>query len=378
MIPFFVADRPMSLNIIKSFFVNHPGVKFGLMSHALVSESFRNLYAHFPCDPSGCWLGTRTSIQSCDNPLGAERLRESVIKAVDYGIFANHPSMPYPKLFDIYEAMGANLGIMKDVFGDARRTWESAKRAVESYARKPRTFKLVLVAQGSSVDDYLWSMDRLAQFSGVELAIGGLLTRKVNSARYSSAGRIAHLDEVLSALRKAHPSRELFVLGCYHPKRHRLFAARSVFASDYKGWIFNYEHRIDRLDNLHFELSELEAQHGTSQELARAARQRTYLGRQAAAARKAYATTKNENAQKSRAKAKHRAQLSKMLRRISILDTQLLHTRSVEANGKLPSSYYDYLLAFRNTLNQTEQEVRIAGVHQYLASEVLPLMVSKS
>src|ERR1043165_559059 len=223
---------------------------------------------------------------------------------------------------------------------------------------------------------YLWSMERLAQFRDVELAIGGLLTRKVNSARYSSAGKIAELDEVLSALQKAHPRRELFVLGCYHPKRHRLFAARSVFASDYKGWIFNYEHRIDRLDNLHFELSQLEAQHGTSQELAKAARQRTYLGRQAAVARKAYATTKNENAQKSKAKAKHRAELAKMLIRISILDRNLLHTRTVQANGKLPSSYYEYLLAFRDTLNQTEQEVRVAGVHQYLATEVLPLMVS--
>lgn len=344
------------------------------MSHALVSESFRNLYAHFPCDPSGCWLGKRTPIQSCDNPLAAEQLRESVIKAVDYGIFASGISIQYPKLFDIYEAMGANLGIMKDVFGDARRTLESAKRAVESYERKPRNFKLVLVAQGTSVDDYLWSMDRLVQFKGVQLAIGGLLTRKINSARYSSAGKIADLDEILSAVQRAHPGRELFVLGCYHPKRHRLFAGKSVFASDYKGWIFNYEHRIDRLDSLHLELSELESLDGCSPELAKAAKRRSSLGRQAAAARKAYATTKNESPEKSITKAIHRAQLSKMLRRISALDTKLLQMRSCESNGSRPSAYYDRLASFRDTLSKTEQEVRIAGVHEYLDREVLPLM----
>ena len=343
MIPFFVVDRPMSLNIIKTFFVKHPGVTFGLMSHALVSESFRALYANFPCDPSGCWLASKQPSVSCGCAGDAKNaLRESVIKAVDYGIFSKGPSLPYPKLFDIYQRMGADLGIMKDVFGDSRRTLESAKRAVESYERRRRTFKLVLVAQGNTVDDYLWCIERLIRLGVGELAIGGLLTRKLNSARYSSAGKLADIDNVLSAVRRAHPGREVFVLGCYHPKRHHLFASRSVFASDYKGWIFNYEHRIDRIDKLHVELMKLEAEQGCSRELAKAARRRRILASQTATERKAYAITKNDSARNSALKAEHRTKLSELLGQVEQLDATLVRLRRSEMTaGNLPALYFN-------------------------------------
>ena len=376
MIPFFVVDRPMSLNIIKTFFVKHPGVTFGLMSHALVSESFRTLYAKFPCDSSGCWLASKQPSVSCDCAVGSrDDLRRSVIKAVDYGIFSKGPSLPYPKLFDIYQRMGADLGIMKDVFGDSRRTLESAKRAVESYQRKPRSFRLVLVAQGNNVDDYLWCIERLIRLGVGELAIGGLLTRKLNSARYSSAGKLADIDNVLSAVRRAHPEHEVFVLGCYHPKRHHLFASRSVFASDYKGWIFNYEHRIDRVDKLHTELMKLEAEHGCSSELAKAARRRHNLASQTASERKAYAVTKNDGARNSALKAEHRTTLSELLRQLGQLDATLVRLRRSEiATRKLPSIYAQCLLAFEDALSHTDQEIRVAGVHEYLNRQVLPLM----
>lgn len=374
MIPFFVVDRPMSLNIVKTFFVNHPGVKFGLMSHALVSESFRNLYASFPCDPSGCWLGTPRLADCCHcGPEAANELRQSVIKAVDYGIFAKGPSLSYPRLFDIYESMGADLGIMKDVFGDARRTLESAKRAVGTYQRRQRSFKLVLVAQGNSLDDYLWCMDRLVQLGVGELAIGGLLRRKVNSARYSSAGKLADIDEILTAIARAHPERELFVLGCYHPKRHLLFASRSVFASDYKGWIFNYEHRIDRIDRLHLELMAIEAKHGCSQDLATVARRRRALAGRTATERKAYAVTKNDGAENSILKAQHRTEFARYLSRVEQLDQLILSLRRAELERNLPK-YAQLFLGFEDAIRQTEQEVRVAGVHEYLKRQVLPFM----
>ncbi len=366
----------MSLNIIKTFFAKHPGVKFGLMSHALVSEAFRGLYADFPCSPSGCWLGSKEQSASCDCTTEVrENLRQSVTKAVDYGIFSKSRSLPYPRLFDIYERMGADLGIMKDVFGDSRRTLESAKRAVESYQRKERRFRLVLVAQGKSVDDYLWCIDRLIRLDLGELAIGGLLTRKLNSARYASAGKLADIDAVLSAVRKTHPGREMFVLGCYHPRRHPLFASRSVFASDYKGWIFNYEHRIDRIDKLNAELTALEAEHDCAPELLRAARWRRVLATQMAAIRKAYATTKNDGAESSSLKAEHRIKLSALSDQVQQLDVKLAGLRRRELVARrLPSSYSKVLLDFEDVLGRSEQEVRVAGVHEYLDRQILPLM----
>jgi hypothetical protein len=374
LIPFFVVDRPMSLNIVKSFFVKHPGIKFGLMSHALVSEAFRGLYATFPCDLAGCWLGERQVSDSClCAPELVNRLRQSVIKAVDYGIFSKGRSLPYPKLFDIYESMGADLGIMKDVFGDARRTVESAKRAVESYERRQRGFKLVLVAQGNSLDEYLWCMDRLTRLGVGELAIGGLLRRKVNSARYSSAGKLADIDSVLSAIARAHPERKLFVLGCYHPKRHQLFESRSVFASDYKGWIFNYEHRIDRIDRLHLELMDIEAQHGCSEELAKVARRRRALAGRTAAQRKAYAVTKNDGSENSVLKAQYRARFAELLGQLERLDEALIRLRRFELTRDLPA-YSEIFLAFEDAIRHTEQEVRVAGVHEYFNEQILPLM----
>jgi hypothetical protein len=364
----------MSLNIVKTFFVNHPGIRFGLMSHALVSESFRGLYATFPCDRSGCWLGEKRLSNCCRcGPEVASGLRQSVIKAVDYGIFAKGRSLSYPKLFDIYDSMGADLGIMKDVFGDARRTLESAKRAVETYERGRRSFKLVLVAQGNSLDEYLWCMDRLVQLGVGELAIGGLLRRKVNSVRYSSAGKLADIDDILSAVARAHPERELFVLGCYHPKRHQLFASRSVFASDYKGWIFNYEHRIDRIDRLHLELMDIEAEHGCSQELASVARRRRALANRTAAQRKAYAVTKNDGGENSVLKAQHRTKFARLLGRVERLDEALVCLRRIELARNLPA-YSQLFRAFEDAVRHTEQEVRVAGVHEYLRRQILPLM----
>lgn len=130
-------------------------------------------------------------------------------------------------------------------------------------------------------------MDQLVKCGGSEFAIGGLLKRKVNSARYSSAARTAHLQRVLSAIQERYPGLKLFVLGCYHPKRHRLFDEKAVFASDYKGWIFNYEHRINILDALHTELTKVERQSKCSRELTRTSLRRLKLANRAADVRRA-------------------------------------------------------------------------------------------
>jgi hypothetical protein len=49
-------------------------------------------------------------------------------------------------------------------------------------------------------------MERLIRFGVGELAIGGLLTRKINSARYASAGKLADIDDVLCCTRRGRES----------------------------------------------------------------------------------------------------------------------------------------------------------------------------
>ena len=379
MTPFFVVDRPMSLNILKTFFVNQPGVPFGLMSHALVSENFRRVFASFPCQPYDCWLCRQHLAEQgdrgyCRAALKRDRLRSALIKIVDSGIFAKGVQPPYPELFEIYDHMGADYGVMKDVFGDARKTIESAKRAADIYARRRFRFKLILVAQGRTTDEYVRCSEKLSGIGIGNLAVGGLLVRKERSARYSSAGTMERMDEILSAIRSRFPRKWLFVLGCYHPKRHALFEKHSVFGSDYKGWIFNYQHRFDQLAELSTKLVEMETSGGID-ELSRKGRERQELGDQAAELRLAYATTKNGTAKEKSAKAVYRKELRVIMDRIEVLDRDLVRLREAQPlqNG-LVQNYRQTLGRYKEAVFRSDQDIRVSGVHDYLQRKLLPYM----
>ncbi len=233
MIPFFVVDRPMSLNIVKTFFAKNPNLEFGLMSHVLVSPQFRKLFAEFPCQHATCWLNRdRRRCRRVDLCSSAVPVAQNVVRMVDCGIFHEEKRPNYETLFDLYEEMNADYGIMMDFFGDPKRTIASARRAAKIYRKRKRTFKLVLVAQGESPEDYVKCTEKLVEIGVGKIAIGGLLRRKEKSARYASAGTMDRMDEILSAVRKRFPKRWLFVLGCYHSKRHELFERHNVFGSD--------------------------------------------------------------------------------------------------------------------------------------------------
>jgi len=374
MIPFFVVDRPMSLNIIKTFFAKHQGVPFGLMTHALVSPRFRQLYADFPCDKSGCWLrrdhGQCHRSEPCAKAL---QLRSSVVKAVDSGIFASKPRPAYPDLFRIYQEMGANFGVMIDALGDASWTYDSAVEAVSIYQREDRTFDLILVAQGKSVDEYVKSSAQLAELGVGKLAIGGLLNRNDRTVRYASAGSMRRMEAVLSAVRVALPEKWLFILGCYHPQRHELFEKYNVYGSDYKGWIFNYKHRLEKLAQVHSELLGFEEKLRRDLPMLKIASKRSEIWREAAKVRKNYATTRNRSGKDTEEKAKHRQSLDALLTRLQELDSMLADNRWEEAHcDGLPEEYSRLAACYRRLVGQTDQEVRVGGVHDYLARQVLP------
>jgi len=85
-VPFFVVDRPKSLELLEYCEISKQSGVFGLMGHANTSKSFQSLFRRFDCD--------------------------NVIKAVDSGVF---PKKGAPGIMKIC------LGSMKD----GSRVWDN-------------------------------------------------------------------------------------------------------------------------------------------------------------------------------------------------------------------------------------------------------------
>lgn len=250
-IPFLVADRPASLRIIKGSGLQKYDVSMGLMGHANTSDNFQELFRIYPCScpDTYCDVVRRKcpyghKIESC--PAGLA-VRQRTIKMCDSGIFTKDGCMidDYETLFEIYDNMGAQYGVMIDYLRDSKRTIESAKRGIETYQKKNRQFHLVSVTQGEDTEEYLSCYEALKSLGYQYIAVGGLLKKRENTARYVSVRDEKLLDEVLAAIRTRHPTDWLYALGCYHPKRHDKFRKLRLFGGDYKGWIFNYVKRED-------------------------------------------------------------------------------------------------------------------------------------
>src|SRR5205807_6709914 len=112
---------------------------------------------------------------------------------------------------------------------DTERTLESAHQAVEYYRRHDQPFRLVGVAQGNRLREYIECYSRLRKLGFGEIAVGGLLKKKENSKRFAYIRDESALYGVLRALRLKYPDDWLFALGAYHPKRHNRFEALNIF-----------------------------------------------------------------------------------------------------------------------------------------------------
>ncbi len=233
MIPFFVADRPMSLQILQGLPLQRfPGVKIGIMSHANTTSNFQQAFRDYTCP--------------------------NTVKMCDSGIFTREgATLTYEELFETYERMGVEYGIMIDVFLDAQATLDSARKALPIYEPYREKFKLVGVAQGTTVEDYLNCYAELKQMGFEYVAVGGLLRRRANTVRFPYVRDEDFMTEVLSKLRHQYPNDWLFALGCFHPNRLPVFQKLDVWA-DYKGWIFQYKKRDEVLDT---QLSTLTSNH---------------------------------------------------------------------------------------------------------------------
>lgn len=234
MIPFFVADRPISLRILRGVDLAKYDGPLGIMTHAHTSKNFHAALRSFPCGaihhPGGC-------------DANCERLRRRVIKICDSGVFTKGGcAFEYPELFETYSTMGVDYGIMIDFLGDKEATLRSARRAMAEYQRGKYRFKLIGVAQGRSVREYLSCYRALKRMGYAYVAVGGLLRKRANTSHYVHV-RGKTVFATLEAIREKFPADWLFALGCYHPSRHLRFEQLNLFGSDYKGWIFNYSAR---------------------------------------------------------------------------------------------------------------------------------------
>ncbi len=245
-VPFFVADRPKSLDILAGLpLQDYAPVRIGIMAHANTTPRFQTMFHDYPCHrPQACpVLGGRPcpygdQREAC--PHRAYILRHT-IKMSDSGVFTREGGrLTYTQLFERYTQMGVQYGIILDVFRDARGTVESAREALKVYQAGQYPFQLVGVAQGKTVEEYLWSYTELRAMGYTHIAIGGLLRKVENSARYTQVDNEAFMEAVLTRVRETFPEDWLFALGCLHPKRLPLFQRLNVWG-DYKGWIFQYE-----------------------------------------------------------------------------------------------------------------------------------------
>ncbi len=258
LIPHFVADRPMSLRILSGLdFKRHP-VNVGLMVQACTSQNFRNIVSKFPCgDLNYCGVidgpcPYNGEIKKCLKGLA---LKKHFTTIADSGVFTKDgSSLNYPSLFQRYQEMQVKRGIILDVLGDKKRTIESAQIGWEYYEGQGYDFTLVGVAQGKNIKEYIKCYENLLNIGYKEIAIGGLLTKRENTARYASSKR-DEISRIVKKIKSEWPDKRCFTLGVYNPKRHRFLEEIGVDAADYKGWIFQYKkkyedplcHHIDRI-----------------------------------------------------------------------------------------------------------------------------------
>lgn len=253
--PFFVADRQASLRILAGLRIPS-GKTVGLMTHANTPMTFQSDFRRFPCSsPASCpVIGNRPcpfeqNLSRCKN---GRRLRDATIKICDSGVFTKSGSqnLDYENLFETYERMGVDYGIIIDVLKDSSATLRSARKAMLAFRAGKRGFKLIGVAQGRSLREYLSCYGELKRIGYTHIAVGGMLQKKVNSARYVYVRNERFLKKVLSAVRRTDRSGWLFALGCYAPGRHTIFLQHRVSGSDYKGWIFQYSGRTVKKGDL--------------------------------------------------------------------------------------------------------------------------------
>lgn len=258
LIPHFVADRPMSLRILAGLDVRTHPVNFGLMFQACGTKNYRDMISRFPCmELDYCTIiqgkcPYNGNIIRCTK---GKKFQKIITTIADSGVFTkNGSNIDYYELFSRYQQMNVERGIILDVLKDYKNTIRSAKKAFDIFSKGHFSFKLIGVAQGQNPIEYFKCYEKLKKIGYDEIAIGGFLTKKINTARYAHSNK-EEITEVVKKIKSEWPDDRCFVLGVYNPKRHQFLEELGVNAADYKGWIFQYKrnykdphlHHFDRI-----------------------------------------------------------------------------------------------------------------------------------
>lgn len=355
-IPFFVVDRPASLLILKGIFLKYSNIKVGLMSHAFVSKNFQNIFKEFPYN---------IPLLYEDETLNKNEdiLAEHLIKMCDSGVFSkNGCYIDYEELFNIYEKMSVDYGIMIDALRDSRATIESAERALRAYNKRKYRFKLVAVAQGREIDEYLECYAKL-QSNFEYIAVGGLLKKIENSARYVRIRDEVLLYKVLYSIKKEFSPNWIFALGCYHPSRHKKFEELGVWGSDYKGWIFNYDRKERILSDIHnFLLSFELSTNKIDRRFKDICREIAKIEKRMLKIRINHRKNKNILPQKEE---------NLLIKDLINLHEKLLEKRlAIAEQNHLPEEYKEKLNELINIIHKNEQELRFKQVRSYIEEYV--------
>lgn len=360
-IPFFVADRPASLCILKGVLLKYPSIKVGIMTHAFTSKNLWQLFNSFPY---------KLSLLYEDVVLlkNEDLLKESLIKMTDSGIFSkNGCRIEYEELFDRYNWIGTDFGIMIDVLRDSKATFKNAEKALRIYEKnkKKYKFKLVAVAQGNTLEEYLECYKKL--WHNFEfIAVGGLLKKRKNSARYVRVRDEEFLYIILESIKKEFKPKWLFALGCYHPSRHKQFEEIGVWGSDYKGWIFNYKQKRELISSISKELASIEAKNGFSKTLNRLIREVSQRETDLLRQKSKWRETKD-----SSSKILFWNKINQLKAELEVANKKLLIKRDLLVRkNHLPPEYKDKLASLKKIIEIDEQVLRFQQVRRYIEGNV--------
>jgi len=357
-IPFFVADRPASFLILKGVLLKYPHIKVGIMTHAFTSKNVWQIFKKFPKELPLLYEDKSLS-------LNEDLLSSSLVKMTDSGIFSkNGCTIEYEELFERYNIMETDFGVMIDVLRDAKATLKSAEKALRIYEKnkKKYRFNLVAVAQGKTLEEYLECYQKLsANFEFI--AIGGLLKKRINSARYVRVRDEQFMYKVIEAIKGEFNPKWLYVLGCYHPSRHKKFEEIGVWGSDYKGWIFNYKLKRQLLNDISFSLSCIEQKRGLKPKYLNLLNR---IENELQTKEKEWRKTKDPSA-----KRKLQMKINRLKEEIKVTYTKLLREREfIVNNNHIPFEYKHKLRTFKEILKKEEQFLRFKQVRKYIEEKI--------
>lgn len=360
-IPFFVVDRPVSLCILKGVLLKYPTIRVGIMTQAFTSKNLWQIFRSFPHN---------LPLLYEDNTLleNEASLSESLIKMADSGVFCkNGCTIDYEELFARYNQIGTDFGVMIDVLSNSKMTLKSAERALRIYEKnkKEYNFKLVAVAQGKTLEEYLECYEKLSR-NFEFIAVGGLLKKRENSARYVRVRDEKFLFAVLNSIRKEFNPKWLFALGCYHPSRHKQFEEIGVWGSDYKGWIFNYQQKRKIVSKMNKELASIESKNGLSKALNKLIQKVSQVESDLLRQESKWRET-NDKALKNLIWNK----INQLKAELEVVNKKLLMKREVLVReNHLPPEYEDKLISLKKIIEVDEQVLRFQQVRRYIEDNV--------